>query len=139
MVFKNTQVMNFEGAFHGMRNPMNSWGKSDSDFGIYCEHEDSSYYIGEVAYMWADHELENTTFDTEDNYDKERARIVEERTKWLLENGVRYMQADHHASLDLIGPNDMNLARRLISGGTEHRKFLRQIFVSVDITAPLYW
>ena len=31
------------------------------------------------------------------------------------------------------------MARRLISGGTEHRKFLRQIFVSVDITAPLYW
>jgi len=33
----------------------------------------------------------------------------------------------------------MKLAQRLISGGSEHRKFLRQIFVSVDITAPLYW
>ena len=39
----------------------------------------------------------------------------------------------------VIGPNDMDLARRLIAGGTEHRKFLRQIMVSVDITAPLYW
>ena len=38
-----------------------------------------------------------------------------------------------------IGPNDMDLAKRLIAGGTEHRKFLRQILVSVDITAPLYW
>lgn len=38
-----------------------------------------------------------------------------------------------------IGSNDMGLAQRLINGGTEHRKFLRQIFVSVDITAPLYW
>ena len=38
-----------------------------------------------------------------------------------------------------IGPNDMDLARRLITAGGEHRKFLRQIFVSVDITAPLYW
>ena len=38
-----------------------------------------------------------------------------------------------------IGPNDMDLAKRLIAGGTEHRKFLRQIMVSVDITAPLYW
>ena len=37
-----------------------------------------------------------------------------------------------------IGPKDMDLCRRLISGGTEHRKFLRQIFISVDITAPLY-
>lgn len=39
----------------------------------------------------------------------------------------------------IIGPNDMKLARALIEGGSEHRKFLRQIFVSVDITAPLYW
>ena len=38
-----------------------------------------------------------------------------------------------------IGENDMSLAQRLIAGGTEHRKFLRQIMVSVDITAPLYW
>lgn len=38
-----------------------------------------------------------------------------------------------------IGENDMNLAQRLITGGSEHSKFLRQIFVSVDITAPLYF
>ncbi len=38
-----------------------------------------------------------------------------------------------------IGPKDMELALRLIHGGPEHRKFLRQIFVSMDITAPLYW
>ena len=38
-----------------------------------------------------------------------------------------------------IGPKDMKLAKALIKGGPEHRKFLRQIFVSVDITAPLYW
>ena len=38
-----------------------------------------------------------------------------------------------------IGPNDMDLAQRLIKSGPEHMKFMRQIFVSVDITAPLYW
>ncbi len=38
-----------------------------------------------------------------------------------------------------IGANDMKLAQSLIRGGSEHRKFMRQIFVSVDITAPLYW
>ncbi|MCF0229250.1 MAG: hypothetical protein HUJ76_06095 [Parasporobacterium sp.] len=38
-----------------------------------------------------------------------------------------------------VGPNDLDLAGRLIAGGSEHRKFLRQIFVAVDITAPLYW
>lgn len=38
-----------------------------------------------------------------------------------------------------IGENDLKLAQALIRGGSEHRKFMRQIFVSVDITAPLYW
>lgn len=39
----------------------------------------------------------------------------------------------------IFGPNDLDLAKRLCSAGTDHRKFLRQIFISVDITAPLYW
>ncbi len=39
----------------------------------------------------------------------------------------------------LFGENDLDLARRLAHAGSDHRKFLRQIFVSVDITAPLYW
>lgn len=38
-----------------------------------------------------------------------------------------------------LGKNDIDLMTRLIRGGAPHRKFLRQIFVSVDITAPLYW
>lgn len=76
MKFENTKVMNFDGALHGMRNPMNSWEKSDSR-------------------------------ETECTY--------------------------------IIGENDMKLAKKLIRAGSEHRKFMRQIFVSVDITAPLYW
>ena len=39
----------------------------------------------------------------------------------------------------VLGKNDLALAVRLIKAGSDHRKFLRQIFVSVDITAPLYW
>lgn len=39
----------------------------------------------------------------------------------------------------ILGPNDLDLAVRLRKAGSDHRKFLRQIFVSVDITAPLYW
>ena len=39
----------------------------------------------------------------------------------------------------VLGPNDLGLARKLATAGSDHRKFLRQIFVSVDITAPLYW
>ena len=72
--FETNDVWGFEWAFKGMRNPMNSWDKSDSD--------------------------------------------------WLFQE---------------IGENDLALARKLINAGSEHRKFLRQIYVSVDITAPLYW
>ena len=39
----------------------------------------------------------------------------------------------------VFGENDLDLAKRLAHAGSDHRKFLRQIFVSVDITAPLYW
>ncbi|MDE6433542.1 MAG: hypothetical protein K2L07_04875 [Lachnospiraceae bacterium] len=76
MKFKNTEVYGFKHALRGMRNPKNSWNKSDSVFG----------------------------------YDQ-----------------------------CVIGKNDMKLAQQLIIAGSEHRKFMRQIFVSVDITAPLYW
>lgn len=38
-----------------------------------------------------------------------------------------------------LGDNDLDLAKRLCKAGSDHRKFMRQIFVSVDITAPLYW
>ena len=81
MKFEHTEVMNFEGALRGMRNPLASWHRGDS------------------------------------------------KITW------EYGEMPHYE----IGPNDMGLAKRLIAGGTEHRKFLRQIFVSVDITAPLYW
>lgn len=39
----------------------------------------------------------------------------------------------------IFGPNDLDLAKRLCRAGRDHRKFIRQIFVSVDIHAPLYW
>ena len=39
----------------------------------------------------------------------------------------------------VLGENDLSLARRLAIAGSDHRKYLRQIIVSMDITAPLYW
>lgn len=39
----------------------------------------------------------------------------------------------------VFGENDLSLAKRLCSAGTDHRKFVRMIFVSVDVTAPMYW
>jgi len=76
MELNYTNVYNFEGAFRGMRAPMNSWNKSDSVF-------------------------------------------INDVTK--------------------IGGNDLKLAQKLIQAGAEHAKFMRQIFVSADITAPIYW
>ena len=73
---ERTAVMNLENALRGMRNPMNSWAKSDS--------------------------------------------------RW---DGDEYV----------IGEADLDLAVRLAKSGTDHRKYLRMIFVSVDVTGPLYW
>ena len=81
MQFERTEVMNFEGAIRGMRNPKESWDKSDSHYG--------NNEIGLESYV--------------------------------------------------IGEKDLELMQTLIRAGSEHRKFMRQIFVSVDITAPLYW
>lgn len=39
----------------------------------------------------------------------------------------------------ILGPNDLSLAKRLCKAGRDHRKFIRQIIVSADINAPLYW
>ena len=50
-----------------------------------------------------------------------------------------WAKSDSDLDKDILGPNDIGLAQRLISAGSEHRKFLRQIFVTMDITAPLYW
>jgi len=81
--FEHTEVMNFEGAIRGMRNPLNSWDKSDS--GFYYDYPDSC-----------------------------EPRFI-------------------------IGENDLDLMKRLIRAGSDHRKLMRQIIVSVDIIAPLYW
>lgn len=97
MKFENIRVYNFENALRGMRNPLASWKKIDSEFGMRPRVE-----VPEGAVIT--HEYENGLCE----YAK-------------------------------IGPNDMGLAKRLIAGGSEHRKFLRQIFVTVDITAPLYY
>lgn len=77
--------------------------------------------------------------------------ILLERTSVMnIENAMRgarnpmnsWGRMDSHYDEDgnyILGPNDLGLALRLRKAGSDHRKFIRQIFVSVDITAPLYW
>ena len=56
-----------------------------------------------------------------------------------MNSWARMDSAYDEAGNYILGPNDLDLAKRLAHAGSDHRKFLRQIFVSVDITAPLYW
>ena len=48
-------------------------------------------------------------------------------------------KSDSDLEPDILGEKDLDLARRLYKAGAEHRKYMRQIFVTMDITAPLYW
>ena len=137
MKFENTEVFNFEGAIRGMRNPLESWGKSDSSFGVQCDHEDNYENLYEVAHSYAYEALKDMDDETAE-YAKLYDKITEEKIEWLGNEGTRGMTQDHHYTANYIGPNDLSLMKRLIKAGPEHRKFLRQIFVSVDITAPLY-
>lgn len=81
----------------GMRNPMNSWDKSDSER---CEDKDN------------------------------------------CDGCLRKIECDNHyiSKKELVlGPNDVNLMKKLAKAGTDHRKFMRMMPVYVRITAPLYW
>ena len=99
MKFENTEVWGFDHAIRGMRNPLESWDKSDSGCKLYCSVE---------------------------------GVCVEKPCSYDNCNGCTTTEY-------IIGKNDLALMQKLIKAGSEHRKFLRQIFVSVDITAPLYW
>ena len=48
-------------------------------------------------------------------------------------------RSDSDWETDTLGKNDLELAMRLSKSGSDHRKFMRGIFISVDVTAPLYW
>ena len=132
MKFQNTETWGFQHAFRGLRNPKNSWNKSDSLFGItYIENLEADW---QVASKYVD---ANEKYDFQNEYDK-YYEAQEKYADWLLKNGVLKDQNECF-NYAFIGPNDIKLAQTLIKAGPEHRKFLRQIFVSVDITTPLYW
>lgn len=71
---------------------------------------------------------------------KEFLDLEDKYCDWLITNGTLKESKNYdYKEIAYIGPKDMHLAQLLIRSGPEHRKFLRQIFVSVDITAPMYW
>lgn len=123
MKFEHVEVFNFENALRGMRNPLNSWNRIDSLFGV-GSHDEFTDAVGTCISKWYPEE-ENLDQETIDHF-------------W--NNGVvRYTEPNDYIEWALIGPKDMKTATGLIHAGPEHRKFMRQIMVTVDITAPLYW
>ena len=116
MKFENIRVMNFENAIRGMRNPKNSWDLSDSFFGLWSDN------FSPIPLPVANGILFNWQEDDCPDW------------QILYRDALKPSLYEYAA----IGPKDMKLAQSLIQAGPEHRKFMRQIFVSVDITAPLY-
>lgn len=132
MKFEKTTVMNFDGAFRGLRNPMNSWAKSDSTSGIRVFYGDE---CEDTALAWMVKKYPDLEEGEEEWLDK-----YDEIADWLCQNAILSCDPESEcANLFFIGPNDMDLAQRMIAAGSPNDKFIRQIFVSVDITAPLYW
>lgn len=133
----NIRAGNFENAFRGMRNSWDSWENSDSWFGIINPNNDR--YEFEAADKWADFIIkkENLLID-----DQEQMALKEDLLSWICDNCILYSQTDsidNMYEVALIGPEDMKLATDLIEAGSSHSKFLRQIFISMDIDAPIYW
>ncbi len=107
---EKTEVFGWEHAIRGMRNPMNSWEKSDSGF---CGYD---WCCDECPACYAD--------DDDDESETSCHRPV---------NNCEPM-CDY-----ILGPNDKKLTANLAAGGPVHAKYRRMIVVYVDITAPLYW
>lgn len=97
---EKTETYGWEAAIRGMRNPMNSWDKSDSYPAVDCKA------CGKI--------------------EREGSCKKEDRDC----SGFECYE---------IGPNDLDLMKRLVKSGTDHRKFMRMITVYCDIAAPLYW
>ena len=136
MKIENTRVYNFEGTFRGLRNPLESWDKSDSFFGL-VDLRYPQDAREEVTDIWVEQELKKRNLNYEP-YDREWEELWEKYDLWLWDNGV--LQWDNDIAVTAtLGPKDLALAQKLVLAGPEHRKFMRQIFVSVDITAPIYW
>lgn len=141
MKFQNVQVMNFKGAFRGLRNPLESWEKSDSYFGI-IDVEYDSYQVDDVITDWVNQELSRTKLKPGEEPIEEGSNewmdLFDEYFDWFFNNGILTKNEDA-INVAAIGPVDLDLAQRMIRAGSSDRKFMRQIMVCVDITAPLYW
>jgi len=129
--FENIEVSGFGAAFRGLRNPLESWHKSDSFFGIInADYSEKDY---DVTESWIEKEDPNL-----EPFSKKYENLFEKYNKWLLEQGVLRGE-DEAYDCAFIGPEDMALAQRMILAGDDEAKFARMIHIQMDITAPLRW
>jgi hypothetical protein len=138
MKFENTKVSNFEGAFRGLRNPLASWDKSDSYFGLMNDYSIYDYDVADAWEVYEHPEFFQSDVVNTDECIEARQQYENKKVSWLIENGVLATN-DELYEVAFLGPNDLGLAQRLVKAGSSHRKFMRQILVSVDITAPIYF
>ena len=124
---ENTEVTGWEATIRGMRNPMNSWDKSDSwfidEYADYGRRVSAHQIINKFTNeeLWKNIELRKQV-DSELEYAYKNAKIHVGSTGGIY-----------------IGPADQDLMMRLARAGSVDAKFRRMITVTVDITAPLYW
>lgn len=124
---ENVEIQGFEPAIRGMRNPKNSWDRSDSGYCHVLAYTEPSEERCMGCPMWTgkdDTPIENTLSDD-----------IGVSSCGMMNNEAW----KSYTTGFVIGPNDHELAMRLSSGGPVHAKYRRMIIVWADITAPLYW
>ena len=138
--FDNQSVSNMGNAIRGMRNPLESWEQSDSRYGL--GDYDDEYSIArlfDTSDAWMEYlgygKLEDTELEVDKNQWIKAEKDIE---KWLWDSSLLEMDGPYEDRF-YFGPKDLKLAQSLVRAGTDESKFMRQIFISVDVTAPLYW
>jgi len=138
--FDNVSVSNMANAIRGMRNPLESWDSMDSRFGIQCDDDEYDMArLFDITDAWMEYLGYGRLEDIELEVDRNQwINTEKEIEKWLWDSSLLEMDGPYEDRF-YFGPKDLKLAQSLVHAGTDEAKFMRQIFISVDISAPLYW
>ena len=138
--FDNQCVSNFENAIRGMRNPLESWNQSDSRYGLGdCDDEYCASRLFDSTDAWMEYLGYGFLEDIESEVDRKQwLKAEKEIGEWLWDSSLLDKDGPYEHRF-YFGPKDLKLAQSLVRAGTDEAKFMRQIFISVDITAPIYF
>lgn len=138
--FDNQCISNFENAIRGMRNPLESWNQSDSRYGLGdCDDEYCASRLFDSTDAWMEYLGYGFLEDIESEVDRKQwLKAEKEIGEWLWDSSLLDKDGPYEHRF-YFGPKDLKLAQSLVRAGTDEAKFMRQIFISVDITAPIYF